>query len=71
MIVKSMNTEQLADRLGISHRTLERWRLEGVGPIYRKLGRRVVYLESDIQSWIDEQARRSTSDDGTSIQRAA
>lgn len=36
--------------------TLRYWRHLGIGPKSFKLGRRVVYRESDILAWIDEQA---------------
>jgi len=45
----------------ISTRTLQRWRLEGVGPTYVKLGRLVRYRQSDLDFFLDENARSSTS----------
>ena len=39
--------------------TLRHWRKVGKGPDGFKLGRRVVYRESDVLRWIDEQAQRS------------
>lgn len=68
---KCMDNDQLAETLGVSPRTTERWRFEGAGPIFRKLGRRVVYLESDVLAWIDGQARRSTSDNTPGGSRSA
>lgn len=32
----------------------ERWR--GEGPRYRKLGKRVFYMASDLKAWLDEHA---------------
>ena len=55
---------QLAGLLNISIRTLERWRVEGVGPAYVKAGRRVLYRREDVESWLAEGIRHSTSDDG-------
>lgn len=34
---------QLAARWGMSEKTLERWRTLGTGPMYLKLGSRVMY----------------------------
>lgn len=48
--------------LGLSPRTLERFRLEGRGPAFLKLGRRVVYSREDIVKWAEAQRRHSTSD---------
>ncbi len=56
------STKQVAESYGLSPRTLERWRLEGEGPKYRKFGSRVMYAESDLIEWADQQTRTSTSD---------
>ncbi len=48
--------------LSISERTLERWRIEGTGPVYIKAGRRVLYRRDDIEQWLAAGARSSTSD---------
>lgn len=53
--------QQLAHILAVSERTLERWRVEGCGPAYLKAGRRVLYRRSDVDQWLDNNARTSTS----------
>lgn len=45
----------------ISRRTLQRWRLEGFGPIYIKLGRLVRYRQSDLDAFIQDGCQSSTS----------
>jgi predicted DNA-binding transcriptional regulator AlpA len=55
---------QAAALLGLSPRTLERYRCTGFGPVYRKLGRRVLYRPADIDAWIASRVRSSTSDLG-------
>ena len=50
--------------LGLSPRTLERFRLDGRGPVFRKFGRRCLYHRDDLLSWADGQRRTSTSDAG-------
>ena len=40
--------KELARRWTLSHRTLERWRWEGKGPSFMKIGGRVVYRLEDI-----------------------
>jgi hypothetical protein len=47
----------------ISPKTLERWRIEGRGPVFRKLGRRVAYVREDLLLWAERQRRQSTSDE--------
>lgn len=37
MSVKHLNQGQLAERWGVSEATLERWRSEGIGPVFLKL----------------------------------
>ena len=52
---------EAADFLRISERTLERWRVEGNGPRFRRFGRRVVYAKSDLEIWADDRCYSSTS----------
>ncbi len=42
--------------------TLEKHRTYGTGPIYRKIGGRVVYAVEDLQAWTAVGARKSTTD---------
>lgn len=46
-----MDTPAAAALLGNTVGTLQTWRWMGVGPIYRKIGRRVVYAEADLVAW--------------------
>ena len=56
-----LDTSAAADFLGISPRTLEDWRLRGGGPVFRKLGGRLVrYLSADLFSFIEAGARTNT-----------
>ncbi len=68
-ITKSQNhfltTEEAANYLRLSPRTLEKMRVTGEGPPFRKLGRRVLYVKSDLDAWAEAQRRKSTSDPGT------
>ena len=57
-----IGTNDAAQLLGLSPRTLEKYRCHGNGPIFRKLGGRVVYAISDIEDWVNQSACRSTSD---------
>ena len=45
----------------VSTRTMQRWRLEGVGPAYVKLGRLVRYRNSDLDTFLEDRVRYSTS----------
>ena len=55
--------EQTAKQLSLGVSTLARWRLEGAGPRWKKLGRSVRYLQADIDEWLDAQTRQSTSEE--------
>ena len=44
-----------ADFLHTPEATLRFWRSRGVGPVSFKVGRRVVYRQSDLADWLDEQ----------------
>ena len=57
------STKSAAEFLGISHRTLEGFRVRGGGPVYTKLGRRVLYFEEDLVEWATKRRRYSTSDE--------
>jgi hypothetical protein len=58
-----IDTHTLADRTGIAASTLAKLRLTGTGPVYRLVGRRVIYRWADVENWLDGCARQSTSDD--------
>ena len=58
--IRHLNQVELARRWSLSHRTLERWRWEGRGPRYLKVGGRVVYRLQDIEAFEAEQLRSST-----------
>lgn len=47
-----------------SERTLEKWRVVGIGPPFLKLGRRVVYERAVLIAWAQSKVRTSTSDPG-------
>ena len=49
---KHLNEYQAADVIGLSVKTLRRMRHDMRGPNYIKLGRRVVYSETDLGLWL-------------------
>ncbi len=49
-----LNHKDTAAHLGVSERTLERWRMEGHGPAFVRVGpRRLGYRESVLDAWTD------------------
>lgn len=55
--------EQLSSRIGISVQTLARWRCEGRGPGYVKIGKRVAYPVDAVDKWLGSCTRQSPNDD--------
>lgn len=56
-------TAKVAARyVGLAESTLAKLRLNGNGPIYYKLGRRVVYRPVDLEKWLESRTARDTSD---------
>lgn len=48
--------------LGVSKSFLDKRRVRGDGPPYRKIGRRVFYWRSELEAWVNQSARTSTSE---------
>ena len=55
-------TKEAARFLSLSARTLEKHRTYGTGPLYRKIGGRIVHAIADVQTWVDSGLKTSTSD---------
>ncbi len=47
---------EVSDRIQVPVDTLRFWRSVGKGPKSFRLGRRVAYLETEVDRWLDEQA---------------
>lgn len=54
-------TPQAADYLGLKAPTLEKWRSEGGGPPFVKLGRAVRYRVADLDQFAAERVRAHTA----------
>ena len=54
-MVKLLRVPEVSELTGIPEATLRFWRHAGTGPPSAKLGRRVVYRETDVNDWVDEQ----------------
>lgn len=60
MTVRHLTQTDLAQRWQISPRTLERWRWLGEGPVYLKVGGRVLYRIEDVEAFEATQLRERT-----------
>ena len=57
-----LTTDEAAVFLRLSPRTLEKQRVIGGGPRFRKFGRRVMYAVADLETWADARSFEATSD---------
>lgn len=55
-----MTQKELCNRWQLSGATLERWRSEGIGPIYVKLGGQVRYRRENVLAYEASCLRKST-----------
>ncbi len=59
-----LTTDEAGAFLRLSPRTLEKQRVLGGGPRFRKFGARVVYAAADLRAWADSHTYGMTSDPG-------
>lgn len=64
MPIKHLNQTDLSRRWKVSPRTLERWRWVGVGPVFLKVGGRILYRLEDVETFEARQRRQCTTDTG-------
>ena len=57
-----LTQQQLASRLDISVRSLERMRHDGTGPPYTKAGRKVLYHVNNVDGWLNSRSYQSTAE---------
>jgi predicted DNA-binding transcriptional regulator AlpA len=63
---------QLADLLHVDRRTTKRWRANGEGPPFIRLGRqRVIYARYDVDQWLAERRFTHRAAEAASQQAAA
>jgi predicted DNA-binding transcriptional regulator AlpA len=65
MQTKLLTIQEVAEILGIKTNTLAIWRIQGKGPIFRKIQNAVRYSEADVEAFINAAARHSTSEHGS------
>ncbi|WP_082968259.1 helix-turn-helix transcriptional regulator [Mycobacterium scrofulaceum] len=53
-----LSRKQLANRLGVPHKTPAEWATKGSGPKYARFGRHVRYRLSDVIAWEHERLAR-------------
>jgi predicted DNA-binding transcriptional regulator AlpA len=63
----AINENELAQRWGVSPKTLQRWRSEGRGPRYLKLSKRVTYPLDEIFLFEERALHESTWERGSDV----
>jgi predicted DNA-binding transcriptional regulator AlpA len=56
-----LKVTEAAEHLRLSKSTLDKLRCHGGGPTYFKLGRTIVYSVADLDEWMADRRRTSTS----------
>ena len=56
-----LTQRQCAEALALSERTLERFRVSGIGPKFVRMGKSVRYQLSDVEAWVALRTVGSTS----------
>ena len=64
-----LDTKDAADYLRLKSTTLDRWRCDGTGPVFYKLGGRCFYRLEDLDAFIREGRSRSATE--ARVRRAA
>ena len=59
-----LTTHEAAEYTGIARQTLAKFRVSGDSPPFHKIGRQVLYDKTELDDWIEQRRRRSTSDTG-------
>jgi len=65
-----LTNDEAATFLRLSPRTLEKLRVIGGGPRFRKFGRRVMYAVVDLETWADARSFETTFDPEYAARRA-
>ena len=60
-----LKRREAASLLNVSISSMDRWRLLGIGPIFRKLNGSVFYELADLQQFVAERGRIHTGEDRT------
>jgi predicted DNA-binding transcriptional regulator AlpA len=61
---KFLTAKDAASLMGLANQTLAKYRVTGESPPYLKIGRKIVYDREELETWMAERRRRSTSDPG-------
>lgn len=58
MDITLLTEREVADFIGKSTKTMQRWRAQGRGPVAMKFGQSVMYTRESVADWMREQRIR-------------
>jgi excisionase family DNA binding protein len=58
-----LTQSEAAELLRLSERTLERFRVSGIGPKFVRMGKSVRYRPADVEAWLASRVVGSTSEE--------
>lgn len=67
----ALTVDAAAGYCALTASQLDKLRLTGGGPVYVKMGRRIAYLRTDLDAWLAERRRASTSASAPPAARSA
>lgn len=53
VVCEYLNESEVAILLGVARATVEKWRIQGRGPSYVKIGRSVRYSRAELERYLD------------------
>ena len=62
MTSRLLTAAEAADHLGVAQQTLAHWRLNGRGPSFVKVGRKVAYSQVELDAFVAARTFSSTSE---------
>ncbi len=66
-----LTSPQAAERLGLKPQTLRKWRCQGAGPRFVRLGTgpraRACYRLADLEAWLDARSFSSTAEETVAL----
>jgi hypothetical protein len=60
-LVRRLQPPELAEYLDLTTYTLQRYRCEGTGPAYEKIGNRIYYRLDVVEEWLQSNGQTSTA----------
>ena len=60
--IRHLSQRELAERWDLCENTLERWRCQGIGPVFLRLPGCVRYRIEDVEAFETKSLRKSTSE---------